>query len=167
MRLYTFINYYLSSIQQGIQTAHIQGELVNQIFNQDDRYGINNKRQRIVDWSTKHKTIVVCNGGNGASLFDLIEFFKHKENVYPWASFCEDGDSLGGVLTGVGIILPKVIYDVTTDFVYDKETKERIKTFIYNKVDEKDNCVGYTVYNDPYDYTYKLIDRIKSAPLAK
>lgn len=164
MRLYTFINYYLSSIQQGIQTAHIQGELANQVF-KDNMTSF--KSHMIKDWSINHKTIVVCNGGNGSSLWDLIKFFQHKENIYPWDSFCEDGDSLGGALTGVGIILPEEIYDIEIKFEYNRENGERVKTFIYSKVDEKNNNVRWILYNDPTDYRYQLIDRIKSAPLAK
>jgi len=38
MRLYTFVNYYLSSIQQGIQTAHIVSEMSNYSENFPDYF---------------------------------------------------------------------------------------------------------------------------------
>jgi hypothetical protein len=157
MRLYTFINYYLSSIQQGIQSAHIAVDLFCKYT--DPKY---DKKilDTIITWADDHKTMVVCNGGNVASLKDLIQFFKDEENIYPWASFCEDGDSLGGTLTGVGIIIPEELYDVTTEFEYNKKTGIRSKQYVY----AKDIRVTYA---DPESYIYQFIDRIKSAPLAK
>lgn len=161
MRLYTFMHCYISQIQGGIQTSHVQGELANQIFNQDDRYCINNKKTMIKDWSTNHKTIIVCNGGNSAMLKDLCSFFSSLENPYPWAEFREDEDSMEGMRTGVGIILPEEIYDVDVEFKYGtgSKSKERIKEYSYN-------CpLVSVIYNDPESYTYQLIDKVKSARL--
>lgn len=96
MRLYTFVNYYLSSIQQGIQSAHIVGELSR----------LNDPMYR--EWASTHKTIIVCNGGNNSDLYRLYAFFQ-TTSEYPWAMFAEDTASLNGTLTGIGIIIPEFI----------------------------------------------------------
>lgn len=97
MRLYTFINVYLSSIQQGIQSAHVVGELSLQ------------SGPMFEDWAVLHKTIIVCNGGNNDDLYNLYAFFN-QNSTYPWASFSEDMASLNGTLTAIGIILPEFIW---------------------------------------------------------
>lgn len=146
MRLYTFINAYLSQIQQGIQTAHILGELINshRTRAQDEFLG---------DWIQNHKTIIVCNGGNAQSIRDLTEFFKNKKNPYQFATFHEDGDSLDGALTGVGIILPETIYDV----YWDRDAEAYVQ--------ELEN--GDLVYiRETAGFFFELIKQIKSFRLA-
>jgi len=170
LRLYTFLNYYLSSIQQGIQSAHILGEIYNEANSkrttidsfegegivQELRY--NERDLMVFDWAENHKTMVVCNGGNNQNLRDLISFFKIVDNPYPWAAFYEDADSLDRALTGVGIILPESIYDVTTE--YDLYEGQRVKVFVRPD--------GRAIRREGWNsYEYQLIDRIKSAPLAK
>lgn len=150
MRLYTFINYYLSSIQQGIQTAHIVGELFNQVHQLTTPY----KAKMICDWSMKHKTILTCNGGNSASIRDLESLFASNQNPYPYARFNEDEDSLDGALTGVGIVLPEEIYGAVYDKDYD--------AYIYFNWDG----IQVKVYNSD-TFEYNLIKTIKSAPLAR
>lgn len=171
MRLYTFINMYLSHIQAGIQTAHILGELHNKadfntiVTRSDEDHGnecnvVYTKRSLMTkEYSQDHKTIVVCNGGNGASIRDYIKFFDSSENPYPWATFHEDEDSLDGALTGVGIVLPEDIYevDVTFENLKTSEGLERVKVFT-NKITGKR-------FDFPESYTYQLINKIKSAPL--
>ena len=110
MRLYSFINCYLSSIQQGIQTAHLVSELMA------DVPGITPfGRAMITDWAVNYKTIIVCNGGNTTSLLEYIRLFNNNRNPYPWAVFNEDEDSLDSIITGVAIVLPEEIYDVEFD----------------------------------------------------
>ena len=158
MRLYSFTNFMLSSIQHGIQTAHIMGEIL--IKNDPTPY----HNEITLEWLSRHKTIIVCNGGNSKSITELYQFFAHRHNKYPFASFNEDTDSLNGALTGVGIVLPPEIYDVKTEFVFDKETRERKKVYEYMSDGDFTTLI---IYDDPTDYTYQLIDKIKSAPLAR
>jgi hypothetical protein len=108
-RLYTFINYYLSSIQQGIQTAHIIPELF--LANPDGA-----PHATLVDWAQNHKTIVVLNGGNRAEIeagFRALWLGEERLQRLPFGYFEEDEPSLGGIMTGFGVILPKAIYDAT------------------------------------------------------
>lgn len=107
-RFYGFGNYYLSSIQQGIQSAHVLGELFVK-YNQPDSI----EQKILYDWAKNHKTMVLLNGGNSASLKELHNFFNEVASErYPFASFNEDEQSLDCALTCVGIILPEKIYSL-------------------------------------------------------
>ena len=116
MRLYVACNYYLSSIQQGIQAAHCLGELVNKY-----QFESGTKSRLLREWLKNHKTMIVLNGGNCRDLEELYKFFVSKKdnngwsnNWYPFASFCEDEQSLNKSLTAVGIILPESVYNIDT-----------------------------------------------------
>jgi hypothetical protein len=63
------------------------------------------------NWSRNHKTIITLNGGNNASLVTLMNFLCDPTNPYAWVHFHEDEESLGSVMTGVGIVLPAKIYE--------------------------------------------------------
>jgi len=113
MRLYSFVNMYLSGKQQGIQTAHVVSEMamaeqttkVSTIFN---------------EWAKNHKTIIMLNGGNCASLEGIYDhiwefvnsdvFERHDCNI-PMSVFYEDEQSLNGAPTAVGVVLPEWLYD--------------------------------------------------------
>ena len=105
-RLYSFTNMYISPIQRGIQTAHIVSELSQTIHNKD----VYNQ------WASIDKTIVVLEGGNQKNLQNIYDSIacSSLSEVFPFASFHEDEDSLGGALTAVGIIIPDVVYEYTT-----------------------------------------------------
>lgn len=107
MRFYGFGNYYLSSLQQGLQAAHCVAELFNKYA-----YDESGLQDQLFDWSRLHKTMVLLNGGNSASLADLYNHLNDADNPFPFAKFHEDVESLNGALTYVGIILPERIYDV-------------------------------------------------------
>jgi hypothetical protein len=92
---------YLSSIQQGIQAFHCLGEMTL-------NYTCNNVFE---DWLEKHKTLVCLNGGNNASLNEFYNLICDNP-LYPVAKFHEDEQSMGGMLTCVGIIVPEKIYNV-------------------------------------------------------
>lgn len=104
MRFYSVGNQYLSSIQQGIQAAHCVSEM---FINHDDN-------EYLWRWAKDYKTLICLNGGNNAKLEDLWDFLNIAgyKNSYPWITFCEDQESMGGMLTSVGIIVPKEIYSI-------------------------------------------------------
>lgn len=145
MRLYTFINCYLSQIQQGIQTAHILGEMAVQFRTeyQDQAYW---------DYLNNHKTIIVCNGGNNAMIRETVDFFKDSRNPYQFATFYEDQQSLDGALTGVGIILPPSVYDVT----WNRDENAY----------EDNNKPGVFIREGNAGYFFEMIKHIKSHRLA-
>lgn len=130
MRLYSLTNYYLSSLQKGIQTAHLVSEL-----SRLDREGALGKGKHSASavfrsWADDHKTVIVLNGGNSARLRyfhnALITSLDQKTRVadcFPVVHFCEDADSLDGAWTAVGVILPQSVYsaaDKDSDHVIDQ-----------------------------------------------
>lgn len=111
MRLYTFSNFYLSPIQIGIQTAHV----VSELFAQYCRGEVVNARV-LMDWTANHKTIICLNGGNNAgvlSTYERLEVIGERLRL-PYAKFHEDEQSLGGIVTCCGIVVPQTIYDHAT-----------------------------------------------------
>jgi hypothetical protein len=103
MRFYSAGNMYLSSIQQGIQAAHCVGEMALE----------HTGNKMFEDWLSIHKTLICVNGGNNASLLDLYNLFTEANNPgYPVAHFREDEQSMAGMLTTVGIIVPEKIYEI-------------------------------------------------------
>jgi len=105
MRLYTFINFYLSQIQQGIQTAHIVHELFNKY-----RFAPTPAALDLNDWSQNHKTIIVLNGGSDIDIEAISNELGLADHPFPWAEFHEDA-GLGGVRTGTGVVLPPHVYE--------------------------------------------------------
>ena len=117
MRFYGFGNYYLSSLQQGLQSAHVIGDLFVKYditdlrpIPQPEHVNQVEKFETLFDWAKNHKTMVLLNGGNSADLDDLHTFLSNEANPYPFTKFHEDQQSLCGALTYVGIVLPEKIY---------------------------------------------------------
>jgi hypothetical protein len=98
---------YLSSIQQGIQAAHV----ISDMFVKYDYHDA--EAEMLHDWATDHKTMILLNGGYSETLRELTQFFDNQENPYPWCAFNEGEDALDGALTSVGIVLPEKIYETT------------------------------------------------------
>ena len=107
LRLYTFINPYLSSIQQGIQSAHLVHDLML-------KYQMHSSSAAalVSDWAQHHKTIIVLNGGTTAELERGIEVLR-AQSSYPWVEFYESRECLSGALTGFGVVLPESVYACT------------------------------------------------------
>lgn len=109
MRLYTAGNFYLSSIQQGIQALHVLGEMVATDYN----YG-SGKPAVLQEWLHNHKTVICLNGGTSHDLRELWLLLSDPRNTeFPVAKFNEDNVSLDGALTCVGIVLPERLYNTT------------------------------------------------------
>ena len=107
MRFYAAGNMYLSSIQQGIQAFHCLGEMVGKYSS--SKIGEVHANTVFHEWLTDHKTLVCLNGGNNASLTEFYNLICDNP-LYPVAKFHEDEQSMGGMLTCVGIIVPERIY---------------------------------------------------------
>ena len=108
MRAYFFGNMYLSSIQQGIQAAHVTHELFR-------KYKVASKQFDVLaNWADLHKTMILLNGGYADNLRTLIDMFNNTQNPYPFTWFNEGEDSLDGALTCVGIVLPEKIYETAS-----------------------------------------------------
>lgn len=112
-RCYTFTNFMLSSIQQGIQSGHASMELVNKYM--IDTGWVDGYAEAVADWVKNHKTIVCLNAGNAEGVRDWKAFlddgWQRGVNCWPYAAFYEDEQSLDGALTSVAILLAPLIYE--------------------------------------------------------
>lgn len=115
MRLYTFGNFYLSSIQQGIQAAH----LVADMFVDHQTPSI--ARDVLYDWAANHKTMISLNGGNHADITEKFLLIRRlgAELSLPVGSFSEDEMSLNRAMTCTGIVVPQRVYDFAALRSYD------------------------------------------------
>lgn len=154
MRAYFFGNMYLSSIQQGIQAAHVTHEM---FLKYDNLAAGSFATTELYDWAHNHKTMILLNGGYSENLRALTEFFSNPMNDYPFADFHEGQDALDGALTCVGIVLPEKIYvaasalrkgDIDAEQIPVKETwsPEDGITWTYSKW-EYALCIELNKYN--------------------
>lgn len=84
------------------------GELFTKYTPTDDQC------KQLYHWADKHKTVVLLNGGNSASLRAIhacLTKFENSGMPFPYAKFHEDAQSLDNTLTAVGIVLPSFIYE--------------------------------------------------------
>lgn len=109
MRLYSFVNYYLSALQHGLQTAHCTSELAV-----ESNWSMTSEQSNAFrDWATNHKTIIICKGGNHAMLEALfLELLTFSSLKLPTTKFNEDEQSLNGACTAVAIVVPERFYEV-------------------------------------------------------
>lgn len=121
MRFYSASNYYLSSIQVGIQAFHCLGEMI--IKYPYIPCGLTTQaiaREMLHEWMQNHKTLICVNGGNNQALNEFYALLTREDaGSYPVARFHEDEISMGGMLTCVGIVLPAKIYDATPVYLYE------------------------------------------------
>ena len=108
LRCYTFTDFMLREIQQGIQAGHASMELVNKYLIEEGWQ--NGYAETVADWVQNHKTIVCLNGGMYGDVCDWRAFFEMHENPYPFADFEEESHQ-GGNLTSVAVILPARIFN--------------------------------------------------------
>ena len=135
LRLYTFVNFYFSSIQQGIQSAHVVSELFKtEVYNADNGYLSDDEARTLsalCDWANNHKTIIVLNGGMTCDMETDVHSIKnavlHSEYAIPFAEFFEDPSAIGAmggdysVRTAYGMVLPEELYSAeirTNDLEY-------------------------------------------------
>jgi len=107
MRFYSFVNYYLSPLQHGLQTAHCVSEMTT-VYAPDSPH-----IAKWIEWAEDHKTIIICNGGNAEALENLHYQLGQLCDPFglPVIAFNEDEQSLNGAITAVGAILPAWVYE--------------------------------------------------------
>ena len=147
MRAYFFGNMYLSSIQQGIQAAHV----VHEMFNRYPDANGTGATEYLWDWSNDHKTMILLNAGYGENIHALVEIFAKAGNPYPWAVFHEAKESLDGAVTSAGIILPEKIYESAAflrrlPFRKKEETIEAVREHGQIMVPITEPEVGHVTY---------------------
>lgn len=110
LRGYFFVNMYLSGKQGGIQAFHCLGDMVTK-YNGSNLAG----KDKLFDYLTTDKTLILLNGGSSDYLFDIYRKLSYHsdELEIPVGYFNEP--SLGGTLTCVGTVLPKLDFTVDDD----------------------------------------------------
>jgi len=134
-RLYSFTNMYLSSIQKGIQTAHLVGEMSRIYSNTSAESSGASKAlsEAFKQWLDQDRTIIVLNGGNcqnlqdiSSKIFDIVLGCTLK---YPECFFCEDDESLNGAITAYGIVLPSDVWQGTSKHKGDRAIYKIISSY--------------------------------------
>lgn len=158
MRAYFFGNMYLSSIQQGIQSAHVTAELFYKYQIGSGSYKCDQYNQ-LMTWAQKHKTMILLNAGYSDELHSLQECFLNKNNPYPWAHVHESQEALDGAFTSIGIVVPERIYETAK---YCREENVEISVF-------SNGCFGVAIGmpNNLSEFECNLIDYINKYPLAR
>lgn len=123
MRAYSFVHFQLSSMGKGIQSMHSFIEMrqkYDTLTTFPSGADVERHLNTYLDWAKNHKTLIVLNGGNCASLKELAEMFRcldYDARTFgiPYCEFFEDEETLNGAITCVSIILPERIYSVASE----------------------------------------------------
>lgn len=99
MKCYVFVHSHLSSIQKGIQAAHVVARICRE------------PNQDALDWMDSHETLVILEGGNSEELVMWNQRIR-KAQFMDCEWFHEDKETLGGIFTAVGFVFP----DFTSNF---------------------------------------------------
>lgn len=168
-RLYTFVNFYLSSIQQGIQSAHVTHSLfvkypIEAGCDLEGRLG----SSILWDWAKNHKTMIVLNGGAGPDIRDAYEALTHLQvdlegEILPFECFFED-ESLDCMMTSFGIVVPRCYYDAK--LIKNENGGQDVYVFDNEAIDDEGIHIVRTVYH-PETSEYKFISILKSCGLAR
>ena len=115
MRLYLFSNHYISPVQHGIQGIHSFGEVVLKMLKEKPARS-RKSAAMLTEFLTKHKTVVVLNGGPSAALEAIHDTLEVISRDWPknvegaphllFGKFHEDAASLNGALTSVAVLVP-------------------------------------------------------------
>lgn len=155
LRLYSFVNYYFSSIQQGIQTGHAAVDLVR-------KYSKSNGHPKdhinmVYNWADNHKTFITLNGGNSEAINNATGIIE--QSGFPYVEFFEDEKSLCGMQTCVVVIVPETIFNAKLDRS-DPDTLPGLRCYEYTTEDAQ------TISYCPGDQAYALINLIKNSRLS-
>lgn len=148
LRAYVFVNAALSSIQKGLQAAHV---IQDMCVRYKDWKGDPAIGQMFWQWAGVNKTLIVCHGGFNAGVVEWWNFIMHRHHPYPREYFREDHETLGGLTTGVGIVVPDYIYDLAN---------------AYRKKEINDEQLLLKEHSDYTKFDLELIVRLSSVQLA-
>jgi hypothetical protein len=159
-RLYTFGNFYLSSIQQGIQAAHALGEMAI-------KYPVTCYEQGTTifhEWLNNHKTMICKNGGAEEQLQEIKQWLGSATDVYlPWGFFHEEEPALNNALTCVAIVVSERIWKtgvglLDSEYTIDKHTGNYVFGNLYAPEAELEEFT---------EFEFKLMLLIKNSPNAR
>lgn len=152
MRAYFFSNSYLHGMQHGIQAAHVIGEMWAKYANPHSV-----QFQQLFEFSTRHKTFIILNGGDHTALSAIANFIgagaEAHHHEYSFAKFYEPG--LNDALTSVGIILPERMYNAQAT---------EIGRALNDSASERSNPSLYTPFYTPWEQEF--LSRVSLCKLA-
>lgn len=156
-RFYSFVaGLYLSPIQCGIQTAHAVSEMA---VDQPEHLKV------IYDnWAKNDKTLIVCQAVNHQGVVDAYEKFSvfAKELNLPCTIFREDEQSMNGMATAVGIVVPVQYCDAKPVF-----NDDHICRYEFAFTDPKTGVAdGHIFKYFPGECEFQFIQLLKSFRLA-
>jgi hypothetical protein len=171
LRCYTFTDFMLSSIQQGIQSGHASMELVNKYMVHEG--WINGYAEQVNEWIKDHKTIICLNGGSFADVTGWLQFFEDglvlsHQNDFPFVGFTEE-ESQGGNLTSVAVVLPERIFNGVTAI---REAKWNDNYVVVWDHALEELRITFDAKNEPLTITYNkwesdLMNRLRGARFAQ
>lgn len=159
LRFYTFVNFYLSGIQNGIQTGHCSVRLVRKYTANGNPFNseITDEKIHMVErWADSYETYIVLNGGDDENLNDIEQVVA--KSGFPWANFIESKRALNNLRTCVGVVLPEYIFNAKRLPGFDD-------IFVYEKQTD-DGVVDTRIIYDRTHPQYELIRTLKSCKLA-
>jgi hypothetical protein len=147
-KAYIWSHFAFSDKVKGIQSAHCVAELCR------------NKSETTAQWMDVDKTLIFLDGGNSRGLKEKEELINRclKFSSLPSASFYEDEDTLGKILTSVGTILPDNIFtNQNIAFIKKKDL------LIYSTMAGilKQDCGVFA----PQDVIFEFIDMVANSRL--
>jgi len=106
---YIFTHVYMNTMQQGIQSLHVVGELVAKYGQEPESKGFAD----LMEWASQHKVVRILSAGG------TPEFFTHRENAFdlagdhdlPYASFTEP-DNYNQVTAFGFIVTPELCFEI-------------------------------------------------------
>jgi len=176
MRAYFFTNFYLSSIQKGIQAQHCTADMavkyrdpqVDLFHNSTEAHAHDSQRVMFFEWAAKNKVTIVLNGGSHGDLdclsseFEIIceRAIRYRIFIppYPFALFREDESSLNNAITCFGVVLPQEIYE-TADRIRDRED-----ILVREMLDDPQYCIVNRLPSTELDRF--IIDKLLECSLA-
>lgn len=173
-RLYTFTaNLYLSPLQCGLQSAHVVGNIAATMDHLElANFDSIRTSQAFHDWAHLDKTIIICAATNHAGVEACWAEIERINTalLLPAAIFHEDEDSMNGMATACGVVVPEAYWAA-------QFSKEEVTTVKYSSGDEQRivTAEAYWYYQDTRGYETKyylthpegqFINLIKSYRLA-
>jgi len=167
MRAYHFGNFYMSSIQQGIQAEHAAVWMAVKLRRSTDK-----KSQMFWDWAAFHETVILLNGGMDCDLKDIANFLNNPVSPYPFGMFKESKDAMDSMLTNVMVILPERIYDVAAqvrrrNLMFDNGGTMSLGRTEHMSNDDVEECNGMIIEYGHYSaFEMELIAKLNRYQLA-
>lgn len=157
LRLYSFVNFYLSSIQQGIQTGHMSDEMtVKYVWEQ----GVTPESNMYIDWIKDHKTYIILNGGDSVAMYaEMLQFLAICDKLnLPTGIFNEPG--CNNMVTCYGAIIPARYFNAKKNYC-PIDSGGFVEDGYQTIIDEEEVVYRYS------SIEYEFITFLKSKSLAR